>query len=72
MSISEILEKISIGESALKNAGPDAALNAVFDVLKEVAKELAANEEPLGKAPTPKILQVPETGGRKFRKEQLP
>ena len=69
MSIPEIWERISIAESALKNAGTEATFNAVIDVLKEVAKELAANGKPSGEVLTAKIAVVPETGGRKFRKD---
>ena len=69
MPVAEIFKKISIAESALKSAGPDAALNAVLDVLKEIAKELATKETPTGKIPPPKVMMVPETGGRKFRKD---
>lgn len=69
MSIPEIWERIGIAESALKNAGTEATFNAVFDVLKEVARELEVKEKPSSEAPSPTIAMVPETGPRKIRKE---
>jgi hypothetical protein len=69
MSIPEIWKRIGIAESALENDGANAALKAVLDVLKEIAKELTPKETPTGTVPPPKIAMVPETGGRKFRKD---
>ncbi len=49
MSILEIRNKIGIAELALKDAGPNEALNAVFDVLKAITNKLEATEKPASK-----------------------
>jgi hypothetical protein len=70
MSASHVRQKIGIIELALKDAGPEQALNAVIDALREIAKTLETLEKPKGKGssskpPTPPIVLT--TNGRKFR-----
>ncbi len=45
MSATKIQEKISHVELALKDAGPNEALNAVIDTLKEIATTLETLEK---------------------------
>lgn len=44
MSASDVRQKISVIEAALRDAGPGDAINAIIDVLKEIAKMLEAVE----------------------------
>jgi len=70
MSSTEIHKRIVIAETALKDAGPNQALNAVFDVLKEIARTLEALEKSANKGPSlspPAIPNIPPTGGKKIR-----
>jgi hypothetical protein len=46
MSFTEIHKRIGHAESALKDAGPDQALNAIIDTLKEIARTVEALEKP--------------------------
>jgi len=64
MSITEIRKRIGIAEGALKNAGPNEALNAVFDVLKEIAGTLEASEKPTSEGPSPRPPQRGPVGER--------
>lgn len=45
MSTSEVWKKIGIVELALQDAGTEQALNAVTEVLKEIAKTLDTQEK---------------------------
>jgi hypothetical protein len=68
--VPEIYKKIEIAKLASDNAGPSATLNAVLDVLKEIAQHLEASEKPAtqGLSPQPPAIAIaPETRGRKFR-----
>ena len=69
MPTSDIHQKISLVETALKDAGPNQAINAIVDVLKEIAKTLENQDKPASKGPlpAPTIPSVPEHHGRKFR-----
>jgi hypothetical protein len=72
MSVSDIRKKISTVELALKEAGPDQALNAVVDALKEVARTVEALEQPSSGAGSTKPTDIPmvaQPEGRKFRHE---
>jgi len=46
MSTSDIHQKIRIVETALKDAGPDQAINAIIDALKENTRTLEDHEKP--------------------------
>lgn len=70
MSATDIRLQISIVETALKDAGPNQAINAIIDVLKEIAKTLEDYEKQLNEVPpsTPRpIPELPEVRGRRFR-----
>jgi hypothetical protein len=72
MSAGDIDQKIKIAELALKNAGPDQALNGIIDVLREIAKSVETLENSPSKGPSPKSLpglMVEQPRGRKFRNE---
>jgi len=72
MPISELYQKISIVEASLKDAGTDQALNAVIDVLKDIAKRLEqCDKSPVvgSSSEPPQVRMVPEIRGRKFRKD---
>lgn len=73
MSVAEIQRRIAVAEMALKDAGPDQAINAIIDVLKEVAKALdgqrGPSKNPSTENPSPKtpaVPMVPENRGRRF------
>ena len=61
MSVASIHQKITTIETALKGAGPNEAINAIVDVLKEIAKTLenfdktASKAAPSGPLPIPRI-----------------
>lgn len=70
MSAADILQKISIVETALKDARPNQAINAIIDVLKAIAKTLEGCEKQANEAPSSTarpIPELPEARGRKFR-----
>jgi hypothetical protein len=70
MSTSDIRQKIAVIETALKDAGPNQAINAIIDVLKEIAKTLESREKQASEASpsTPQSPpEIPEYRGRKFR-----
>jgi hypothetical protein len=62
MSSADVRTKISLVETALKDAGTPNALNAIVDALKEIAKTLEILEGRPNQA-------QPRPEGRKFRDE---
>jgi len=69
MSVAEIQRRIGVAEMALKDAGPDQAINAVIDALKEIAKTLDDQQNPSTENPFPKtsaVSMVTEERGRRF------
>jgi hypothetical protein len=73
MSVAEIQRRIGVAEMALKDAGPDQAINAIIDALKEIAKTLDEQQNP-SKNPstenpspkTPAVSMMPEDRPRRL------
>jgi len=49
VSATDVHQKISNVELALKNAGPNQSLNAIIDTLKEIARTLEVIESRFGR-----------------------
>jgi hypothetical protein len=70
MSAGEIRQKISLVETALHDAGPENAINAVVDALREIARSVESLEKPAkndDSSSPPAIPIVPEQSERKSR-----
>jgi hypothetical protein len=76
MSVAEIQRRIGVAETALKDAGPDQAINAIIDALKEIAKTLDDQQNP-SKNPstenpspkTPAVSMAHEVRGTRFNSD---
>ena len=68
---------IGVAETALKDAGPDQAINAIIDALKEIARTLGDQKNPSKNRSTentsprtPPVSMASEDRGRRFNFEK--
>jgi hypothetical protein len=71
MSTAELRKRIGIIELALKNAGPEQALNAILGALNEIASLLESIDKPVsGGLPPQTPPKYTPPVGRMFKEEE--